>query len=65
VDVPPLGNAWNTLTLVVKDDLFTVYLNEKELFEVQDNTFSGEGKVGFWTKADAVTFFDDFEIKKY
>jgi hypothetical protein len=64
-DVPPLGDAWNTLTLVVKDDLFTVYLNEKEIFKVQDNTFSHEGKVGFWTKADAVTFFDDFKIKTH
>jgi len=64
VDVPPLGDGWNTLALVVRDDLFTVYLNEKELFKVQDDTFSHEGKVGFWTKADAVTFFDDFEIIK-
>ncbi len=65
VDVEPLGNGWNTLKLVVKDDLFSVFLNNKELFTVQDNTFTEAGKVGFWTKADAVTYFDDFEIKKF
>ena len=65
VDVPTLGNGWNNLKLVVKGDLFTVFLNGKELFKVQDETFTEAGKVGFWTKADAVTYFDDFEIEKY
>jgi len=62
VDVPPLGNDWINLKLIVKGDLFTVYLNDKELFKVQDSTFTEAGKVGFWTKADAVTYFDDFKV---
>lgn len=65
VDVPPLGNGWNTLKLMVKGDLFTVFLNDKELFKVQDKTFTEAGKVGFWTKADAVTYFDDLEVEEY
>jgi len=63
VDVPALGNDWNTLKLVVKYDLFTVYLNGNELFQVKDTTFTNAGKVGLWTKADAVTYFDDFSVK--
>ncbi len=63
VDVPKLGNGWNELALTVENDLFTVYLNGKELFKVKDKTFTGAGKVGLWTKADAVTYFDDFEIE--
>ena len=62
ISVEKLGNGWNTLKLTVRNDLFTVFLNGKELFKVQDNTFPNAGKVGFWTKADAVTFFDDFII---
>jgi hypothetical protein len=62
VSVDKLGNGWNTLTLKVKGDLFTVFLNGKELFKVQDSTFPNAGKVGFWTKADAQTYFDDFKI---
>ena len=62
VDVPKLGNGWNTLKLTVKDDIFTVFLNGKEIFKVKDNTFKNAGKVGLWTKADAVTYFDDFEV---
>lgn len=65
VDVEKLGDSWNTLKLVVKDSLFTVYLNDEELFMVKDQTFSNAGKTGLWTKADAVTYFDDFEIIQY
>ncbi len=63
VDVPKLGNDWNTMKLIVEDDIFTIYLNGKELFKVQDTTFPNAGKVGFWTKADAVTYFDDFVVE--
>ncbi len=62
VEVEPLGNDWNTLALTVQDNLFTVYLNNKQIFEVRDDTFPESGKVGFWTKADAVTYFDDLKI---
>lgn len=61
VKVPFLGQKWNNLELKVVDDLFTVFLNGKRIFQVQDDTFTGAGKVGLWTKADAVSYFDDFE----
>jgi len=64
VKVPPLGLDWNTLKLIVKNDLFTVYLNNEELFQVKDTTFTKAGKIGLWTKADAVSYFDDFKVKK-
>ncbi len=62
VDVEPLGNGWNDLKLTVVDNLFTVFLNDKQLFQVEDETFTEAGKVGLWTKADAVTYFDDFQV---
>jgi len=61
----PLGKGWNTLSLTVQGEWFTVFLNGKELFKVQDRTFSNPGKVGLWTKSDAMTYFDDFELKKF
>lgn len=63
--IESLSNIWHTLKLIVKGDLFTVFLDGKELFKVQDATFPDSGKIGLWTKADAVTYFDDFEIKQY
>ena len=61
-DVETLGNGWNNLRLTVLDDMFTVYLNDKEIFKVKDETFTNAGKIGLWTKADAVTYFDDFQV---
>ncbi|MCD6354306.1 MAG: hypothetical protein J7L95_02045, partial [Prolixibacteraceae bacterium] len=60
--VDKLGNGWNTLRLSVKGSLFTIFLNGKELFKVKDTTFPNAGKTGLWTKADAVSYFDDFKI---
>ena len=42
--------------------LFSVYFNHRRLFEVQDSTFVDRGKVGLWSKADSVMYFDDFRI---
>jgi hypothetical protein len=34
------------------------------MIETSDDTFNSAGQIGFWTKADAVTFFDDLDITK-
>ncbi|RLD77229.1 MAG: hypothetical protein DRJ07_15015 [Bacteroidetes bacterium] len=62
VDVKPLGDGWNHLKLSVVDNLFTVYLNDEQIFQVKDDSFTHKGKIGLWTKADAVTYFDDLQI---
>lgn len=53
---------WSTLSVSFHGSLFTVSFDGKELFEVEDSTFSGVGKTGLWTKADSVIYFDDFQI---
>jgi hypothetical protein len=57
------SGQWGTLRLVARGSLFEVYLNGNKLYEVEDNTFSEAGKVGLWTKADSVTYFDDLRIE--
>lgn len=59
-DVPDHG--WGELRVAARGPLFEVYLGERKLFEVEDRTFTGPGKVGLWTKADSVTRFDDLRI---
>ncbi len=59
----PVG-AWSTLSVAFQGQLFTVSLDGRKLFEVEDSTFPGSGKVGLWTKADSVTYFDDFQIER-
>ena len=40
----------------------TAILDNTTVVEVEDETFSEEGMIGLWTKADAVTAFDEFEV---
>lgn len=58
------ARVWSTLRVTFLGNLFTVYFNGQKLFEVEDASFPGPGKVGVWTKADSVTYFDDFEITR-
>ena len=57
------NGQWSELRIAAKGNRFEVSLNGVSLFVVEDNTFPGAGKVGLWTKADSVTFFDDLTIK--
>ena len=58
------SGVWGTLRVTAKGALFEAYLDGEKLFEVEDWTFSGPGKVGVWTKADSVTYFDDLRIAR-
>jgi 3-keto-disaccharide hydrolase len=53
------GNTWNKLGVEIKGNLFTVSFNDQKLFQVEDSTFTEAGKIGLWTKADSVIYFDD------
>ena len=54
---------WHTLAVSFHENLFTVTFDGEQLFQVKDNTFTAVGKVGLWTKADSVTYFDNFVVK--
>ena len=62
VQHPVPFNQWSVLKVQFRGPLFSVYFNHRRLFEVMDSTFRQSGKVGLWTKADSVTYFDDFRI---
>ena len=61
VDVSVPANQWLTLRIEFSGSRFKVIYNGKQLFEVEDVTFSDAGKIGLWTKADSVTLFDDIK----
>jgi hypothetical protein len=55
---------WFTMRIVQRANLIEGYLNGQKVLEVRDATFADAGGVGFWTKADAATSFDDLVIKE-
>jgi hypothetical protein len=58
VAVPVPANTWRSLRIDFKATRFKASFNGKQLFEVDDSTFTDGGKVGLWTKADSVALFD-------
>ena len=64
VDTKVTPGQWHTIRVEFSGPRFKVILDGKELFVVEDSTFTDAGMVGLWTKADSVTLFDDFGFGK-
>ncbi len=56
------AHKWYGMKIVQSGVNIFGYLNGKKLLDVKDKTFMNAGGVGLWTKSDAVTSFDDFEV---
>lgn len=55
--------GWHTLRVTMVGDLIRCYYDGALQLEVRDTTFTREGLVGLWTKADAQTHFDDLIVR--
>jgi hypothetical protein len=56
------GDAWHELRADAKSDHFEVYWDGTRVYEADDKTHPDAGRAGLWTKADSVTYFDDFSV---
>ena len=57
------AHEWHALRIVQRANRFEAYLDGEKLLEGTDDRFRNAGGVGLWTKADAVTSFDDFTVR--
>lgn len=55
--------GWHTVRVRMKGDAIECDLDGKVRLEAKDATFQGAGRIGFWTKADARTQFDDLSVR--
>ena len=53
---------WHTLQVVNRGCRIQVLYDEKQVFDLCDETFSAGG-IGLWTKSDAVTYFDNLRLQ--
>lgn len=56
------SGEWFKIAISHQADLIAVFLNEQKVLQVKDVNLLTAGGVGFWTKADAATSFDDFLV---
>jgi hypothetical protein len=54
-------NTWSILKVAARGNRFQVFMDHRRVLQGWDNTFRG-GRVGLWSDADAVTYFDDFRV---
>jgi len=57
------SNQWYNLKITMKGDKIQCFLNNNLELDTNDKTFRDAGKIGLWTKSDAVTYFDDLFVK--
>jgi hypothetical protein len=55
-------NAWSILKVNARGNRFQVFMDHRRILQGWDNTFLTSGKVGLWTVADSVTYFDEFRV---
>lgn len=53
------SQAWHEIKVEARGDEFNCYYDGQLKFAAKDSTFKEAGKVGLWTKADSVIYFDD------
>ncbi len=56
-------NTWHSLAIEARGDHLQVFWEGKPIIDARDDTFRDAGKVGVWTKADSVTYFDALTVK--
>ncbi len=58
-------DAWHSMKVTMRGDHIRCFIDGALRLAVKDTTFAAAGRVGLWTKADAVTHFDDFTVAGY
>ena len=56
------SGEWHELRVEVVGNKIICYYDGAKKIEATDDTFKDAGKVGLWTKADSVTYFDDLRV---
>jgi hypothetical protein len=57
------SGVWHDLRVEARGDRFSVFWDGQNVINASDKTFSEEGKIGLWTKADSVTYFDELVVE--
>ena len=57
------SGKWHSIRIRMKGDHMECYYDGRKYLEANDRTFRNSGKIGVWTKADSVAYFDDLSVR--
>lgn len=55
--------TWHLIRVQVEGNRVRIYMDEDLKIQAEDDTFPDAGQIGFWTKADAATSFDQLYVR--
>jgi len=55
------SGEWHELRVEAMGNKITCYYDDSKKIEATDDTLKDAGKIGLWTKADSVIYFDDLK----
>jgi hypothetical protein len=56
------AGVWHDYAFEAVGDRLQVFWNGTRIIDHRDTTFTQGGRIGVWTKADSVTYFDDLRV---
>jgi hypothetical protein len=56
------SGEWHEMKVECVGNKITCYFDNEKKIEATDATFKDAGKIGLWTKADSVIYFDDLSV---
>jgi hypothetical protein len=56
--------VWHEMRVEARGNEFRCYYDGQLKITAQDDTFKDAGKIGVWTKADSVIYFDDLAVEE-
>ena len=60
---PVSSGFWHVLRVEAQGDKFSIFWDGQKVINASDKTFPDGGKIGLWTKADSVTYFDSLSAE--
>ena len=57
------ASAWHEYVVEVRGDHVQIFWNGAKVLDHRDASFPDAGRVGVWTKADSVTYYDDLRVE--
>ena len=61
-NVKVASGEWHELRVECVGNRISCFYDGEKKIESSDDTFKDAGKVGLWTKADSITYFDDLTV---
>ena len=59
-----MAQDWNLMRVRIRGPRIAFFLGHRKLMEARDDSYTGSGKTGIWSRGDTVAYVDNFRVDK-